>query len=134
MHAGFEREPVKLEFHHSLLSATLSIGSELQIYSAPAPLTQGFKKNGALLFKVKAFSPFLVIMYSVLPNINFHFSVTLALSYASAFNLDQSKNLLFGNEFILGLQRTPSAFCNQGLNSTILHSTIVITSQKFYHK
>ena len=43
----------------------------------------------------KAFSPF-PIMFSALPKTKSSFSVTFILTSASAFNLDQSKNLLFG--------------------------------------
>ena len=35
-------------------------------------------------------------MFSTFPNTNFDFSVTFILPSASCFNLDQSKNLLFG--------------------------------------
>ena len=38
------------------------------------------------------------IMFSTLPKTNFHFSVSFILLFASAFNLDQSKNLSFGKE------------------------------------
>ena len=37
-------------------------------------------------------------MFSNLPKTNFNFSVTFISLSASAFNLDQSKNLLFGLE------------------------------------
>ena len=42
-----------------------------------------------------AFSPF-PTMFSALPSTNFSFSVTFILSFASSFNLDQSKKLSFG--------------------------------------
>ena len=37
-------------------------------------------------------------MFSTLPNTNFKFSAKSILSSANAFNLNQSKNLLFGKE------------------------------------
>ena len=40
-------------------------------------------------------------MFSTLPRKKFNFSVTFILSSASVFNLDQSKNLLFGKELYL---------------------------------
>ena len=40
-------------------------------------------------------------MFSTLPKTNFNFSVTFILLSASAFNLDQSKNLLYGKELIV---------------------------------
>ena len=40
-------------------------------------------------------------MFSTLPKTNFNFSATFDLSSANAFNLDQLKNFLFGNELIL---------------------------------
>ena len=40
-------------------------------------------------------------MFSTLPKPNFYFSVTFILLSANAFNLDQSKNLLFGNKVFL---------------------------------
>ena len=45
----------------------------------------------------KGFSPF-PTMFSTCPKTNFNFSVTFILSSTNAFNLDQSKNLLFGKE------------------------------------
>ena len=39
-------------------------------------------------------------MFPTLPKTNFNFSATFDLSSANAFNLDQSKNLSFGNELI----------------------------------
>ena len=44
-----------------------------------------------------AFSPY-PTMFSTPPKPNFNFSVTFNLLSANAFNLDQSKNLLFGKE------------------------------------
>ena len=43
------------------------------------------------------FSPF-PTMFSTHPKTNFSFAVTFTLSSANAFNLDQSKNWLFGKE------------------------------------
>ena len=37
-------------------------------------------------------------MFSILPKTGFNFSVTFILLSANAFNLDQSKDLLFGQE------------------------------------
>ena len=47
-----------------------------------------------------AFSPF-PIMFSTLPKTNLNFSVRFILSSASAFNLDQSKNLAFRKELTI---------------------------------
>ena len=40
-------------------------------------------------------------MFSTHPQINFIFSVTIILSSAKAFNLDQTQNLLFSKELAL---------------------------------
>ena len=49
------------------------------------------------------------IMFSTLPIPNFNFSVTYILLSANALNLDQSKILLFGKEFILFLSSLPTS-------------------------
>ena len=48
-------------------------------------------------------------MFSTLPETNFNYAVTLDLSSANAFNLDQSKNLLFGKELTLS-QTSPGFY------------------------
>ena len=50
------------------------------------------------------FFPFPTV-FSTLPRTNFHFSVTFILSSANAFNLDQSKNLLFGKKLKVNKQQ-----------------------------
>ena len=45
-------------------------------------------------------------MFSTNPKTNFNFSVTFILSSADAFNLDQSKILLFGKELMVQIKWT----------------------------
>ena len=53
-----------------------------------------WKKEKMLVISISPFP----VMFSTLPKTNFGFSITFIISSASAFNLDQSKNLSFGRE------------------------------------
>ena len=78
-------------------------------------------------------------MFSTLPKTNFNFSSTFDLSSANAFNLDQFKNLSFGNELTLSNNRILDwsklkAFADVNLNVAKKMSSLLDTVENIVVK
>ena len=94
-----------------------------------APEKEAFRKHCGKRRKcwLSAFSPFLT-MFSTLHKTNFKLSITFILSFANAFNLDQSKILLSGNGLKISVLRI-SFFQTVSKRLTLPHNRILDRSK-----